>query len=56
VREGRDPPGVIRDPAKNQLNIVATFGVIPASLHWNDHCEELLAKAVIRLGPASAES
>jgi hypothetical protein len=44
VRDGRDPLGVIRDPAKNRLNIVATFGVIPASLPWNDHCQQLLAE------------
>jgi len=54
VREGRDPPGVIRDRAKNQLNIVATFGVIPASLNWNDHCQQLLAQGRGWVGNAVA--
>jgi nitrite reductase/ring-hydroxylating ferredoxin subunit len=45
VKEGRDPVGVIRDPEKNRkLNIVATYGVVPNTTHWNDHCERLLAE------------
>jgi phthalate 4,5-dioxygenase len=54
VREGRDPLGVIRDPAKNKLNIVATFGVIPANKPWYDHCQQLLKEGRGWVGNALA--
>jgi nitrite reductase/ring-hydroxylating ferredoxin subunit len=54
VEEGRDPMGVVRDPARNHLNIVATFGVIPASVGWNDHCEQLLEQGRGWVGNAMA--
>jgi phenylpropionate dioxygenase-like ring-hydroxylating dioxygenase large terminal subunit len=44
VQEGRDPLHVVRDSAKNRFpTVVATFGVIPSSLHWKDHCRQLVA-------------
>ncbi|NIO06690.1 MAG: Rieske 2Fe-2S domain-containing protein [Deltaproteobacteria bacterium] len=45
VLEGRDPPAVVRDPAKNSFStIVATNGVIPKSTDWKDHCRKLVAE------------
>ncbi len=45
VQEGRDPPAIVRDPAKNHFpSVVATYGVIPSSVSWKDHCEDLAAR------------
>ncbi|HZT07989.1 MAG TPA: Rieske 2Fe-2S domain-containing protein [Chloroflexota bacterium] len=43
VQEGRDPPALVRDPAKNRFpSVVATFGVIPATTSWKEHCRALI--------------
>src|SRR5581483_5097632 len=45
VQEGRDPPAVVRDPAKNRFpTVVATYGVIPSNLSWKDRVKELMER------------
>ena len=56
VQEGKDPPAVFRDPANNLFtSIVATYGVIPSSTSWKDHCDELAERGDAWVGrPAAA--
>lgn len=45
VLDGRDPPAIVRDPARNCFStIVATNGVIPKSQDWKDYCRKLVAE------------
>jgi hypothetical protein len=45
VQEGRDPPGIVRNPDLNRFpTIVATSAVIPHSVHWKEHCRKLIAE------------
>jgi phthalate 4,5-dioxygenase len=42
VEDGKDPPGVVRDPARNHFPKVATtYGVIPSDVDWKEHCDTL---------------
>jgi phenylpropionate dioxygenase-like ring-hydroxylating dioxygenase large terminal subunit len=42
VQAGRDPPGVVRDPARDPYaQVVTTFGIIPSALGWRGRCAEL---------------
>ena len=42
VQEGREPPHVVRDPAKNQFpEILGTYGMIPRSMTWKDYAKQL---------------
>jgi phthalate 4,5-dioxygenase len=42
VQEGRDPPGVVRDPAQNRFpRIATTYGIIPSDVDWKAHCDQL---------------
>src|SRR5581483_7158694 len=44
VQEGRDPPAVYRDPAKNTFrDVVTTYGTLPKSESWKEHCAKLVA-------------
>jgi phthalate 4,5-dioxygenase len=45
IEEGVDPPHVIREPADNDLSdLVATYGIIPSTLDWKEHCQRLAAE------------
>ncbi|MPZ15754.1 MAG: Rieske 2Fe-2S domain-containing protein [Chloroflexi bacterium] len=45
VQNGRDPPHVVREPGQNRFpNIVATFGTIPKSTTWKEHCNQLASE------------
>lgn len=45
VENGVDPPHVIRDPAANRFpQIVATFGVLPSAITWQDYLGQLVAE------------
>jgi phenylpropionate dioxygenase-like ring-hydroxylating dioxygenase large terminal subunit len=45
VAEGRDPPAIVRDPAKNHFpTVVASYGVIPNSKDWKEHVRELMER------------
>jgi phthalate 4,5-dioxygenase len=42
VQEGRDPPGVVRDPVQNRFpRIATTYGIIPSDVDWKTHCDQL---------------
>ncbi len=44
VADGRDPPGVIREPEKNEFKeVVANFADLPSSTSWKDYCKQLMA-------------
>lgn len=43
LQEGREPKNIVRDAESNRFpDIVATFGVIPSSLGWKEHCKQLI--------------
>ena len=45
LQEGREPANVIRDSKRNEFpDIVATFGLIPAGMHWKDYAKQLVAE------------
>jgi phthalate 4,5-dioxygenase len=45
VQEGRDPPHVIRDPAKNSFpEVCGTFGMVPRGLTWKEYADQLAAE------------
>lgn len=42
VQEGKDPPHVIRDPAKNRFpNMVIHVGMAPQEIDWKEYCKQL---------------
>ncbi len=43
VKEGKDPPNVVRDPKLNRFHIIATDDVVPCSKDWKEFCKELEA-------------
>ncbi|NIO12021.1 MAG: hypothetical protein GTO40_29955, partial [Deltaproteobacteria bacterium] len=45
VQEGKDPPGVVRDPAKNRFpGVIGTNGVLPKGMDWKAYCKSLEEK------------
>ncbi len=55
VQEERDPPGVLRDPSGTLPPIVATYGILPASVDWRDYCRQLVAEGRGWIGRPSYE-
>lgn len=47
VQEGRDPPGVVRDPSKNDFShLVLRRDLISTSTDWREHWAQVFASAV----------
>jgi len=45
VLEGRDPPHVIRDPAKNHFpEVCGTYGMVPPGMTWKEYADQLAAE------------
>jgi len=60
VAAGRDPPNVIRDPARNRFpRVFAYTGAVPASTDWKAHVQrmdaEVDAAMAAKVGPRSEE-
>jgi hypothetical protein len=44
VQEGRDPPGIAREPTANSFaSVVTTFGDLAEGVSWKEHCRALVA-------------
>ena len=45
VQEGREPPGVVRDPGKNRFpGVIGTAGYVPDTMDWKEHLKALETK------------
>jgi phthalate 4,5-dioxygenase oxygenase subunit len=52
VQAGRDPAGVVRDPARNRFPIVTVEMPVSADRNWKDVCRELEADVTLGLPEA----
>ncbi len=51
VEEGRDPPGVVRDPEKNDFShVVLGRNEVPAGADWREHWKSVLFPAAVAEG------